>query len=739
MSMMSTLFDAVNILPLSLLSMLIFGSYAGIPQRSLPAFMICTAFTLWLIALRNMKLKNRLRSTGIVAVFTVGLLLAAGEEHRQVFFEKHFWVIWLICFCIGATAAGLIMYKNIWLRRAAALGFLAYALAGITVKELGVSKEIFALICFVVLIRLTEEIQRRWVKSGSPETDGHITRTAPFLAALCLIVYLIPAPAEPFGWEFAKDIFNKTISYFSRLFGFGSDSSEDYGMIGFSDEGGFLSGLSSNNDEVLFITVNNTSIKEFRLVGCMSGEFRGLNWVFDNSTESSYRVTDTVETSAAVRKFASSSLYDYLKGTEMSFETRFYNTRYIFAPAKIRLDASREKSLAMSERSGSLISDKSLGYKDNYRISCFLLNYDNPSLKELLDNAEPLTESEWTAAAAAEGVSGKAGLSFADYQEYRKTVYEKYCRPCGVSDKVAEILDRIQSGSSGRYETAKRLEAFLNQMDYSRDCGAFPDSVTDAESFLDYFLFTSQKGYCMHYSTAFVLMANEMGIPCRQVQGYSVKKGSGSTVTVRENEAHAWPEVYFDNVGWVAFEPTPGYSVPAGWEVDDRNASLPENWNAQLDIDITPPDSAAIAGETEDEKSGISPLIFIIPSLGVISFLLLFYAVSRALAAKRYRRMSSYDKFRYLAQQCIRYIGYLGLPLEEGETLSEYSGRITASDDQQLKEHTGFIPVYERVLYSDFSLTEEELRSAEQTARALRRLAKKRRLRNRLMILIGDR
>ncbi|MBR6045139.1 MAG: hypothetical protein IKP47_05845 [Ruminococcus sp.] len=738
MSMMSTLYDIVNIMPLSLLLMMIFGSDAGIPVRSFPAVMICVGFTALLIALRNMKLKNRLRGTGIAAVFAAGLLIAAGEEHRQVFFDKHLWVIWVICFCFGAMAAGLIMYKSIWLRRAAALGFLAYALAGIAIKELGVGKEIFALICFVVLVRLTEEIQRSWVKSGSPDINEHITRVSPFIAALCLIVYLIPAPAKPFGWEFAKDIFNRTVSALSRIFGSSSDSSDDYGMIGFSDGGGFFSGLSSNDDEVLRINVNNSVIRAFRLVGCMSGDFSGCKWVFDTAGKTDYRMTDAIETAAAVKKYDQGYEFDYIRGTEMSCETYFYNTSYIFSPSKLRLDAASEESLGASEHNGSVLTDKRLGYKDSYRISCYVLNYSNPAIKELLDNARPLTESEWNEAALAEGVSGKAGLSYADYQAYRRTVYEKYCRSRGVSAQVADILRQLQSGSSGRYETVKRLEAYLNQMEYSTDCGPLPESVTDAGSYLDYFLLTSRKGYCMHYSTAFVLMAQEMGIPCRHVQGYSVKRGSDGSVSVRENDAHAWPEVYFDNVGWVAFEPTPGYSVPTGWKVSEKGASLPDDWNAGLDINITPPEPAGITGEPGRDEPGVSPLIFIIPSLAAVSFLLMFYAVSRTVSAKRYRRMSSRDKFRYTAQLSIRYLGYLGFELGEGETLSEFAGKVTGSGDKEPGEHIGFIPVYERVLYSDCELTDEDLASAEASAHALRGLVKKRRLRNRLMLLLRN-
>lgn len=37
---------------------------------------------------------------------------------------------------------------------------------------------------------------------------------------------------------------------------------------------------------------------------------------------------------------------------------------------------------------------------------------------------------------------------------------------------------------------------------------------------------------------------------------------------VRESDAHAWPELYFANYGWLRFEPTPGEGQP--------NAAVPE-------------------------------------------------------------------------------------------------------------------------------------------------------------------
>ena len=86
-----------------------------------------------------------------------------------------------------------------------------------------------------------------------------------------------------------------------------------------------------------------------------------------------------------------------------------------------------------------------------------------------------------------------------------------------------------------------------------------------------------KSGYCVHFSAAMAVMAREVGIPSRIAVGYT----SGTRATsldepvqedgsqmrgfeVTGRDAHAWPELYFEGLGWVPFEPTPsrGY-VPA--------------------------------------------------------------------------------------------------------------------------------------------------------------------------------
>ena len=231
-------------------------------------------------------------------------------------------------------------------------------------------------------------------------------------------------------------------------------------------------------------------------------------------------------------------------------------------------------------------------------------------------------------------------------------------------------------------------------------------------------------------------MANELGIPCRYVQGYYVQKGSSDDIIVTQNDAHAWPEVYFDNAGWIAFEPTPGYSV-SGWDTANNSSYVFHNDDPYSELYSKADESPELSEKPEKKSSKIDPLIFIIPSLAVISFLVLLYIISRSAAKNRYKRMNSHDRIRYLTQRSLRFLGYLGFRMEEDETLSEFSDRVMSSDRQDIKDNLGFIQIYETALYSDRQITEEDVASAEKANNALRGLVKESKLRYRLLLMIS--
>jgi transglutaminase-like putative cysteine protease len=78
------------------------------------------------------------------------------------------------------------------------------------------------------------------------------------------------------------------------------------------------------------------------------------------------------------------------------------------------------------------------------------------------------------------------------------------------------------------------------------------------EHAVDEFLFSTQAGFCEHYSGAFVFLMRALGIPARVVTGYQggeINPVDGYMV-VRQSDAHAWAEVWLPERGWLRVDPT---------------------------------------------------------------------------------------------------------------------------------------------------------------------------------------
>ncbi|MBN2895704.1 MAG: DUF3488 domain-containing protein [Campylobacterales bacterium] len=75
---------------------------------------------------------------------------------------------------------------------------------------------------------------------------------------------------------------------------------------------------------------------------------------------------------------------------------------------------------------------------------------------------------------------------------------------------------------------------------------------------IDGFLFGANKGYCVHFASAFATMARMSGLPSRVITGFKANAANAfeNYLVVRENDAHAWVEVYLEAQGWQRVETT---------------------------------------------------------------------------------------------------------------------------------------------------------------------------------------
>jgi transglutaminase-like putative cysteine protease len=75
---------------------------------------------------------------------------------------------------------------------------------------------------------------------------------------------------------------------------------------------------------------------------------------------------------------------------------------------------------------------------------------------------------------------------------------------------------------------------------------------------VDRFLFETRRGFCEHYASAFSVLMRSVGIPTRVVLGYQGGEVNpmGGHLIVRQSDAHAWTEIWLDELGWYRIDPT---------------------------------------------------------------------------------------------------------------------------------------------------------------------------------------
>lgn len=79
---------------------------------------------------------------------------------------------------------------------------------------------------------------------------------------------------------------------------------------------------------------------------------------------------------------------------------------------------------------------------------------------------------------------------------------------------------------------------------------------------VDDFLFVTRRGFCEHYAAAFAFLMRAAGVPTRVVTGYQggTLNPVGKYLIVRQSDAHAWAEVWYEGRGWIRIDPTAAVS-----------------------------------------------------------------------------------------------------------------------------------------------------------------------------------
>jgi transglutaminase-like putative cysteine protease len=168
--------------------------------------------------------------------------------------------------------------------------------------------------------------------------------------------------------------------------------------------------------------------------------------------------------------------------------------------------------------------------------------------------------------------------------------------PDDLPDEIADLANRISIGAPDSETILMRIKHYL-AINYSYDLEEDADGgYTD---FVQSFLFNTLSGYCVHFATAFIILARLNEIPARYTTGFLVtQKDSERPTTVSGLASHAWPEIWLDGLGWTSWEATPALDF-------ENYEFLDDYWLYNLDMDfdgLTARQIRAIMGEVQTRQ-----------------------------------------------------------------------------------------------------------------------------------------
>ncbi|NUT70754.1 DUF3488 and transglutaminase-like domain-containing protein [Pseudarthrobacter sp. C4D7] len=276
--------------------------------------------------------------------------------------------------------------------------------------------------------------------------------------------------------------------------------------------------------------------------------------------------------------------------------------------------------------------------------------------------------------------------------------------PGNVPDIVKTTAQTVAGSAGTPYQKAMAIQKYLRSAAFTYSLQAPVQGGYDGNGLSVLADFLQQKsGYCIHYASAMAVMARLEGIPSRIAVGYAPGRLTGATITVAgqgslpeyeadARDAHAWPELYFQGLGWVSFEPTPSRGVVPDYATEAAAPSVadPLGNNDGLIPDTAPapaptPTATAQAvpgagGSASGE--GVQLMPWLLGSAGVLGLLLLAAAPHLVRTGTRSRRLHPRhpDLAVPLAWSELRDLGTdYGMPAGDSETPRAFAARFRST------------------------------------------------------------
>ncbi|MCR5330727.1 MAG: DUF3488 and transglutaminase-like domain-containing protein [Lachnospiraceae bacterium] len=651
-------------------------------------------------------LYRKVRIYMIPAALLVGLILYFLTDREDVVLIIESTVFSVMMICLASFVLFLICDRIIILNLLAVAGAFVYMTVQL-ILGYGLYRFSPALIIFCLVAVLTRiarngpadktgKTEEKPSGSAGGSADGrhrtrlYMTFLLPFLMGFLLLLAVIPKPQDPISWKWVKNLYEYTSEKIEMLMhrlssrhGFITTASTFRVSFDVSDRMDY-DNSGDGRAELFEVTPDATVFGDLYLKGEIFNEYRDGQWYNTLETDRDYSRIDAFESWYGAARYSDGAVNTLIRETGLKIRFVDINSPIVFAPVKMNSfkDISvRKDTEYLNEH---LLFSGNASYGSEYNISFLQMNLGNTVFGDYM-NKEPEADDISVFETVKKNLRGNyRELTFDELDEYHDYVEKYYTSSPQIRDSVKQWIEEVlknagsEKDTPGDYDRLLALEQALSGFKYDLYTDGIPGYVHTEGDFINHFILEKREGFCVHYATAFCLLARYLGYPARVVQGYKTEAPVYETTVIRDGYGHTWPEVYFKGRGWIPFEPTPGMAAEryAGWLVKSgkmKNEDAFRNMHKEEEPLVPEEDKEYEKEHIESKVSGI--LVFAVFAIIVVSLLMLL-AARLLLGKRKIKSMSVQERYYLEFDRMMLSLSQLGIRRDTHETLSEYRVRL---------------------------------------------------------------
>lgn len=317
-------------------------------------------------------------------------------------------------------------------------------------------------------------------------------------------------------------------------------------------------------------------------------------------------------------------------------------------------------------------------------------------------------------------------------RHYNEFVYDTYT---DIPKEVEILLEQhmeVEEATESHIAYEKAINYIRDYLSTNVSYNLNPEKLPKDTDFSLHVLEDSKEGYATHYATVATLMFRHVNIPARYVEGYLVtpkdiqEKDPYEKIHINGTNAHAWTEIYIDQIGWIPVETTPPYyntmeqtdvsNYPKGNNHADAESEAKEKTDETSETKKVKDEEEkeVINKQEEDIETNWNKYIKYI-SIGLIILLLLAaigYVVKKRLDLHKIKKSLHDTNANIATKRMFSYslflLHYDGIE-ERGSSLYTYEADISNTYGQDYAEKfTQAITLNQIAIYSNQNITANE-------------------------------